>query len=243
MHDDLENPKTYWVEYPREVMQRGHVLNDEEVRLMTDEIERLLSDLAAATRRAEEAEARADRLADVTEQYRKRVNGMHPQVTSPKRGLGSSDHVGIQSMIDRMPDDIWAVADEDVSAQTIDIYAQAEPGGFVGAPTRYIRRDLYDAEKELRVTGFTAYEAELADLRDQIEIAKTESYADGEATDSNMGGGRFEVSTEGDGKVMLSAMADDGEWQWYVMPPDTAANLAADLMTMAAQAVEDMNDD
>ncbi len=60
---------------------------------------------------------------------------------------------------------------------------------------------------------------------------------------SNIDGGSFEVSTEGDGKVLLSALADNGEWQWYIMPADTAANLAADLMTMAAQAVEDMSDD
>lgn len=32
---------SYWVEYPRKVLARGHVLNNEEVRLMTDEIERL----------------------------------------------------------------------------------------------------------------------------------------------------------------------------------------------------------
>ena len=39
-------------------------------------------------------------------------------------------------------DEIWAVVDEDVSAQTISVYAQAYREGFVGTPERYIREDL-----------------------------------------------------------------------------------------------------
>lgn len=37
---------------------------------------------------------------------------------------------------------IWATVDVDVSAQTIDVYAQATPDGFVSRPTEYLRADL-----------------------------------------------------------------------------------------------------
>lgn len=43
------------------------------------------------------------------------------------------------------PENIWAVCDEDVSAQTYDIYAQIGPEGFVDAPTQYIRADRYES--------------------------------------------------------------------------------------------------
>lgn len=40
------------------------------------------------------------------------------------------------------PEWIWATFEIDVSAQTTDVYAQDEPEGFVGTPTKYIRADL-----------------------------------------------------------------------------------------------------
>jgi hypothetical protein len=41
-----------------------------------------------------------------------------------------------------VPDKIWATFDEDVSAQTRDVYAQATDEGFVDKPTEYTRTDL-----------------------------------------------------------------------------------------------------
>lgn len=50
-------------------------------------------------------------------------------------------------MGDTAPDRIWAVCDEDVSAQTRDIYAQDTPEGFVDAPTEYVRADLHASQQ------------------------------------------------------------------------------------------------
>ena len=44
------------------------------------------------------------------------------------------------------PDFIWAVFEEDISAQTREVYAQCEPEGFVHKPTKYIRADLVEPE-------------------------------------------------------------------------------------------------
>jgi hypothetical protein len=41
-----------------------------------------------------------------------------------------------------VPDKIWATFDQDVSAQTRDVYAQATDEGFVNKPTEYTRTDL-----------------------------------------------------------------------------------------------------
>jgi hypothetical protein len=40
------------------------------------------------------------------------------------------------------PERIWATVDVDVSAQIIDVYAQASPDGFVGHPVEYRCADL-----------------------------------------------------------------------------------------------------
>ena len=47
------------------------------------------------------------------------------------------------------PDFIWAVFEEDISAQTCEVYAQCEPEGFVSKPTKYIREDI--AESATRI--------------------------------------------------------------------------------------------
>ena len=44
------------------------------------------------------------------------------------------------------PETIYAVYDEDVSAQTYEIYAQIEMEGFVDTPTKYIRADIASAQ-------------------------------------------------------------------------------------------------
>jgi hypothetical protein len=40
------------------------------------------------------------------------------------------------------PERIWAVAESDFSAQTIDIIAAASPDGFVDKPSEYLRADI-----------------------------------------------------------------------------------------------------
>lgn len=40
----------------------------------------------------------------------------------------------------KTPDKIWATFDEDVSAQTCEVYAQDTPDGFVDKPTEYVSR-------------------------------------------------------------------------------------------------------
>tara|TARA_R110000782_G_scaffold21685_13_gene58117 strand:+ start:779 stop:1138 length:360 start_codon:yes stop_codon:yes gene_type:complete len=42
------------------------------------------------------------------------------------------------------PDRLWAVSDVNISEQHTDVVASDSPDGFVGNPTEYIRKDLYD---------------------------------------------------------------------------------------------------
>lgn len=61
--------ETDWVKWPREVLARGHVLNDEEVRLMTDEIEaqrtRIDRQATALTASQETIDAQQERIAEL----------------------------------------------------------------------------------------------------------------------------------------------------------------------------------
>jgi len=51
------------------------------------------------------------------------------------------------------PDYIWATFDIDVSAQTVDVFAQPVPDGFVDKPVKYVRADVAAAEA-LRATAW-----------------------------------------------------------------------------------------
>lgn len=69
------------------------------------------------------------------------------------------------------PEQIWAVFDEDVSAQTRAVYAQDNPDGFVGSPTKYTRTDLSDA----RIAALEAERDKLNSIMDVLEHDFAES--------------------------------------------------------------------
>lgn len=70
------------------------------------------------------------------------------------------------------PENIWAVCDEDVSAQTYDIYAQIGPEGFVDAPTQYIRADRYESLMKER-DGFQEIALMFAQNAESVYILKS----------------------------------------------------------------------
>lgn len=74
------------------------------------------------------------------------------------------------------PDFIWAVFDEDISAQTCDVYAQCEPEGFVEKPTKYRREDLVEA----MLAGQAAVIRE-ATLREAADVVYKWWFGDGNA--------------------------------------------------------------
>ena len=77
------------------------------------------------------------------------------------------------------PDFIWAVFEEDISAQTCEVYAQCEPEGFVEKPTKYLRADL-DAQEllEIMLAGQAAVIREAA-LREAAEMCDRYPYLEG----------------------------------------------------------------
>ena len=79
------------------------------------------------------------------------------------------------------PDFIWAVFEEDISAQTCEVYAQCEPEGFVEKPTKYLRADL-DAQEllEIMLAGQAAVIREAA-LREAYEVVCKWWFDDGNA--------------------------------------------------------------
>jgi len=67
------------------------------------------------------------------------------------------------------PDFIWAVFEEDISAQTCEVYAQCEPEGFVNKPTKYIREDI--AETSTRIKELERERDELQKDFDGLDAA------------------------------------------------------------------------
>jgi len=91
----------YWATYPLEVMDRGHVLNDEELRLMC-------ACLSETLNRAEAAEAERDRLRHIVARIPDALNRAFSAGTEEREGGSARRQDKDLDVVDRLRKDARA---------------------------------------------------------------------------------------------------------------------------------------